>query len=126
MKKFSTLFLSIFLVFTMVGVAAAIPTYVGSYRVTDGPIWYGPTAPGPPVYSAREAAALVFGGVFTDFLISTNAALDYTTITNTGWYAEIGLGPAIFQHDYKLDLGPVGYNTPGWTAGDDVSLGIHK
>ena len=90
--------------------AQAVPIFVGSYAVWDGPVW----TTNPTVYSAREAAALVFGGSFTDYAVSINGSLDYTTITNTGWYDGWGEHSGmIFDHDYKLDVGGVGYNNPG-------------
>ncbi len=91
------------------GVAQAVPTYVGSYAVFDGPFW----ADNPPVYSAREAAALLFGGDPADYLISINPSQDYTTITLTGWYDGWGEHSGmIFGQDYKVDLGNPGYNDP--------------
>src|SRR4051812_29894797 len=67
-------------------VAQATPTFVGSYQVNDGPSWLG----NPPVYSATEAAALVFGGVAADYFVSILGSGDYTTITHTGWYDGYG------------------------------------
>ncbi|GEM_PF-5973240 len=43
-------------------------TYMGKFAVEDGPYWGN----NPRVYSAREAAALFFGGNPTDYAISTN------------------------------------------------------
>jgi hypothetical protein len=96
------------------GVAQAVPTYVGSYAVYDGPWWVD----NPPVYSAREAAALIFGGLPTDYLISINPSQDYTTITLTGWYDGWGEHQGmIFDQDYKLDTGNPGYNDPEYIEG---------
>jgi PEP-CTERM motif len=54
---------------------AAVYTYVGSWAVADGPLWSGPDAPGiAPSLSARQAAAFLFGGVYTDYAISTNGS----------------------------------------------------
>jgi len=97
----------------MCSAAQAVPTYVGSYAVHDGPNWWE----NPPVYSAREAAALIFGGLPTDYLISIDPSQDYTTITNTGWYdgwdEHSGM---VFDHDYKLDVGNPGYDDPSGTG----------
>jgi hypothetical protein len=69
------------------------------------------------VYSAREAAALVFGGVFTDYQISTNPnTVDPGTITFTGWYAVRGdQGGTEYAQDFKLQTG-TNYNDPGGEA----------
>ncbi len=94
------------LVFASVSQAAV---FVGSYAVFDGPSW--PT--NPPVYSGREAAALIFGGLFTDYAISIDPSMDPNTITNTAWYDGWGEHQGmIFHEDYKLDVGNPGYNDP--------------
>lgn len=90
--------------------AQAVPVYVGSYQVNDGPSWPN----NPAVYSATEAAALIFGGVASDYFISILSSLDYTTITHTGWYDGWGEHSGMeFDENYKLDLGAPGYNAPG-------------
>src|SRR5438874_10619137 len=66
-------------------------TFVGSYHVGDGPIWFAGT---PQALSARQAAALLFGGVYTDYAISTNSnTVDPNTITFTGFYDGFGVHP---------------------------------
>ncbi len=84
--------------------------FVGSYQVDSGPFW----ATNPLSYSAREAAAIVFGGVSTDYQISINPdTVDPGTITFTGWYSVWGIpGGAEFAQDYSLQTG-TGYNDPG-------------
>jgi hypothetical protein len=91
--------------------ATASPIYVGYYEVNDGPYW----GTNPTVYSAREAAALVFGGFYTDYAISINSSSnDPTTITHTAWYDGWGEHQGmIFGEDYKLDTGAPGYADPG-------------
>jgi hypothetical protein len=85
-------------------------TFVGSYAVFDGPNWPS----NPAVYSGREAAALIFGGLPTDYLISIDPSMDPNTITMTAWYDGWGEHQGmIFNHDYKLDVGNPGYNDPG-------------
>lgn len=99
--------------------ANAVPVYVGSYDVNDGPEW----TDNPPVYSAVEAAEIVFGPLAAGFeyLISVNG-LDVNNISLTGWYDVIGLGPDIFAQDFSQDGGPTpGYNGAGWANGDDIS-----
>jgi hypothetical protein len=86
-------------------------TYVGSFCVCDGPSW--PT--NPPCYTGQEAAALLFGGVPTDYVISTNPnTTDPNTITFTAMVSSWG-GPAFQEvpQDYKLDVPPAGYAVPG-------------
>jgi hypothetical protein len=94
------------------GATFAAPIFVGSYRVDQGPNW----TTNPTVYSATEAAALLFGGVAADYDISVNASQDANTITHTGWYTIWGVaGGSLFNEDYKLDSGGAGYNNPGGT-----------
>lgn len=91
---------------------AATYTYVGSWHVADGPYWADVDAGGAyttPVYSAVEAAALLFGGAPADYAISTvsNLAADINfSAWLDGWgdavtYAEDG-SPA--PQTYKLDM----------------------
>lgn len=90
-------------------IANAMPVYVGSYQVDQGPNW----TTNPTVYSATEAAALLFGGVASDYDIST-VDLNPLNINNMGWYTIWGVGGGtMFAEDYKLDLGAPGYNSPG-------------
>lgn len=90
--------------------AQAVPTFVGAYQVNDGPAW----VVNPEVYSATEAAALIFGGKASDYFISIVNSRDHTTITHTGWYDGWGEHWGMeFDENYKLDLGAPGYNTPG-------------
>jgi hypothetical protein len=84
-------------------------TYVGSYAVLYGPDWVD----NPPVYSAVEAAALIFGGLPSDYAISINSSQNPMTITFTGWYDGWGdHNGNIFAQNYKLDLGEPGYAYP--------------
>jgi hypothetical protein len=91
--------------------AQATPIYVGSYKVTDGPDWHN----NPAVYSATEAAALIFGGQAQNYFTSINSSQDASTITHTGWYdgwdEHTGM---IFNENYKLDVGEPGYNSSPW------------
>jgi len=104
-----TLLALVFSVTAFVIPAAAAPTYVGSYQVDDGPFW----TVNPTVYSAREAAALIFGGLPTDYFVSINPSLDSSTITFTGWYTTWGIGGGQeYQQDFKKVTG-TGYNDPG-------------
>lgn len=91
------------------GVASA-QTYVGSFRVQDGPYFED----NPPVYSAQEAAALLFGGQPADYAISINpSTTDPTTITHTAYYSTWGEGCGVFAETERVDEAPPGYRDPG-------------
>jgi hypothetical protein len=97
--------------------ATAAPTFLGSFAVNDGPSW----TLNPPVYSGQDAAALLFGGLPTDYLISVDSSLDPTTITGTAHYDGWAESDTIFAQNFKLDTGGAGYNSaPGvgsaWSA----------
>ncbi len=85
---------------------ASDPTFVfvGKYYVGDGPCWN----PAPPCYTAREAAALVFGGLPGDYAISVSPnTTDPATITHTAWVDGFGdtrylITPA--AEDFKIGL----------------------
>lgn len=57
--------------------AASASTFVGSFWVGAGPYFLN----NPPVYTGQEAAALIFGGVASDYWIS----VDPTVVTHTAW-----------------------------------------
>lgn len=87
-------------------------TYVGSFQVDQGPNW----TTNPTVYSAAEAAALLFGGIASDYDISTVDS-NVANINNMGWYSTWGVsGGQMYNEDYKLDLGAPGYNDPSGTG----------
>jgi gliding motility-associated-like protein len=84
--------------------------FVGSYAVNEGPEW----GSNPPVYSAQEAAALIFGGSPSDYAISIDPSTsDPGTITFTAWYDGWGVADQIYAHDFKRDDDPTGYALPG-------------
>jgi hypothetical protein len=93
-------------------------SYVGSYDVADGPEF----SQNPTVYSALEAAALIFGGTTAHYAISINPdQSDPNTITFSGWYDGIGEHQGlIFNQDFKYDEGAPGYYDPG-TVGSAYS-----
>lgn len=98
--------------------AFAMPSYVGSFEVDDGPWWTS----NPGVYSGVEAAALLFGGLASDYRISIDGSLDANTITDTAWYTIVGIaGGHIYDDDYSLDMGEDGYAGAGWIHGGDIS-----
>lgn len=62
--------------------ASAAPlTYVDSFNVFDG----RSADSAPRAMSARQIAALLFGGAYTDYAISTSSSRDWTTVTHTAW-----------------------------------------
>lgn len=101
---------------------AATYTFVGSWSVYNdaAPEWndsaYASTN-GPLAYTAQEAAALLFGGSASDYVISTvdNNPLN---VNFQAWYDVIGYGGAVFAQDYSnkydgLYYGPVDSFTVG-------------
>ena len=96
-----------------VGAADAVTyTYVGSWSLgTDGTVW----TDNPAVFTGQEAAAYQFGGVSSDYVIST-AGSDPALINNSAWvdgwadgytYALSGTPAA---QDYSFDSTGLGYN----------------
>ena len=62
--------------------ASAAPlTYVDSFNVFDGPS----ADSAPLAMSARQVAAMLFGGAYTDYAISISSSRDWTTVTHTAW-----------------------------------------
>lgn len=59
---------------------ASAQVYVGKYSVEDGAPW----ATNPVCYTPQEAAALLFGGVASDYAISTKGD-DPALIDHMGW-----------------------------------------
>ncbi len=101
-------------------VEAATYTYVGSWQVYDpaAPVWTSAPPNGPLAYTAQEAAALLFGGVASDYAISTISDL-VADIDFQGWYDVIGFGAAIFAQDYNNKyLGQYYGPTVGYNFGD--------
>ena len=107
MKK---LFTGLLVVASLSGYAQS---YVGSFRVGDGPCW--PSA--PVCYTAQEAAALIFGGNPSDYSISTNSSTtNPLTITHTAWIDGYGDSRYFFNaapENYKLNTL---YNYPAFSA----------
>lgn len=81
--------------------ASAITTYVGSWQVDQGPAWK--TA--PHAYTGQEAAALLFGGSATDYIIST---VDNTVknINYMAWESTYGVsGGSQVADDFSVSTG---------------------
>ena len=82
----------------------------GQYVVNDGPPW----GENPPTYTCREACALIFGGVPTDYACSTASTVPPNRQAFLMGYAADPTCNNIFSEDYKVfDT----YSGPGaWSA----------
>lgn len=97
-------------VFLAAAGTASAQTYVGSFNVSDGPVW----TTNPPVYSALEAAALLFGGSPADYAVSVDPnTTNPATITHTAYYDGWGEDCAIYPETERVDVAPAGYADPG-------------
>lgn len=89
---------------------AEIYTYVGSWSIGDGPSW----TTNPDVYSGQEAAAFLFGGNASDYVISTisnnPAEINFLTFLDGWGDTQYVLNPQ--SQSWKLDSGAPGYNDP--------------
>lgn len=97
--------------------SAATYTYVGNWSVYNeaAPYWYGHGQTGPLAYTAQEAAALLFGGNASDYVISSVGS-DVDDIDNMAWYDIIGFGAALKAQDYFVKyLGQFYGPTSGYT-----------
>ncbi|WP_246831384.1 VPLPA-CTERM sorting domain-containing protein [Pseudotabrizicola formosa] len=81
---------------------AATYTFVGSWDVYNdlAPVWTSAPPDGPLAYTAQEAAAFLFGGAASDYVISTVSDL-VADIDFMAWYDVIGYGEAMFAQDYN-------------------------
>ena len=104
--------------------ASAAPIFVGAWDLFAGPYWGTRTA---PIYSAQDAAALLFGGVATDYAVSTNGS-NAANIDFKAWYDQYGIGPSIMAQDIRIDTGVSGvYDSRGDTSAyvrDNASPGL--
>ena len=101
---------------TVAGAAGAVTyTYVGSWHVGDGPVWTS----NPAVYTGQEAAALLFGGVASDYAISTvdNLVADINFMAHVDGWADSQFLTGTVAQNYSLDTGGGGYNSnPGYQS----------
>jgi hypothetical protein len=100
MTKVGLMTAAALIVMTMSGAAQAAYEYVGSWEVDQGPSW----GTEPLAYTGQEAAALLFGGVASDYVTSTSGS-NPGTINFDAWYSVIGYsgpnnGGALFPEDY--------------------------
>ncbi|MFC0254651.1 PEP-CTERM sorting domain-containing protein [Massilia consociata] len=107
-------------------------TYIGNYDVGAGPSW----GANPRLYSAIEAATLVFGALSgtKTYAISTVDSF----VNHLAWYDGYGDGTHLptynmygggvaLAENYLVDVGPAGYNTVGdfsaYVGSDRAALG---
>jgi hypothetical protein len=98
--------------------ASATPIFAGQWNLYSNPYWM--TDPGPTSLTGQEAAALLFGGSASDYLISTvgpNAA----DINSMAWYDIYAYANRLGQYaqDYKVDGNGNGFYD-GW--GDSSAM----
>lgn len=65
--------------------ADAALVFIGSWRVDQGPSWIGT----PPAYTGQQTAAFLFGGMASDYSIST-IGNDPGSIDNLAWVSVVG------------------------------------
>jgi hypothetical protein len=86
-------------------------TYVGSWEVDQGPSW----ETSPTAYSGQQAAALLFGGTASEYVISTvnNNVLD---INFENWISTYGVAGGEIVADNYLVSNAGRYSTHGDTS----------
>ncbi|TDK67558.1 PEP-CTERM sorting domain-containing protein [Sapientia aquatica] len=115
--KFKSIVGASILAASMIGSAYASPVYVGSWEVDNGPDW----GTVPLAYTGQEAAALLFGGVASDYVISTVdssvADINYSNWVSTWGGACNGVSPCgtIVADDFAISTNGQ-YVNPGDTS----------
>lgn len=85
--------------------SATTYSYAGSWQVDDGPYWANFLPNGPLAYSGQQAAALLFGGNASHYVVST-VDNNPAHINFSAWYSVIGYsgnqgnGGSILADDY--------------------------
>lgn len=72
---------AVMLLWSSASMAAATYAYIGSFNVYDGAF----VDDVPEALSARQAAAYLFGGVYSDYAISVLDSRDPLSISHTAW-----------------------------------------
>jgi hypothetical protein len=85
--------------------ASATPVFAGAWDLYSEPYWLADDL--PPIYTGQAAAALLFGGSASDYVISTVSA-NAADINYQAWYDQYGFAPDIFAQDYVSDDGEAG------------------
>jgi hypothetical protein len=87
--------------------------YVGSWDLYSNGSWMSFDA---PILSGQDAAAYLFGGVASDYVISTQGT-NVANIDFSAWYDVYGSGIRFDAQDYRVDTGEPGiYDTDGDTS----------
>lgn len=89
---------------TGMSIASATPTFVGSWDLYSGVSWSGGTA---PTSSGQSAAAAIFGGSASDYVISTVDS-NVANINHMAWLDQIYIGVHQFSESYFVDAGVLG------------------
>jgi hypothetical protein len=76
--------------------ASATPIFVGQWDLYSHPYWQD--NPPPAVLSGQQAAAILFGGAASDYLIST-AGANAADIDYMAWYDHYGFAGSQARHD---------------------------
>ena len=102
------------------GASAQTYTFVGSWQVDDGPQWFST----PAAMSGQQAAAFLFGGAASNYVISTvdsNAA----NIDDLSWVSVFGVdGGQRVAQDYVVSTGGLYQNVNDTSAYvDDNAIG---
>jgi hypothetical protein len=111
-----------FLLCGSAGEAKAALVFVGSWQVYDpsAPVWSGSPPNGPLAYTGQEAAALLFGGNPSDYVISTVDS-NPANVNHMAWYDTIGIGGGIFAEDYDVKYLGLYYGPTSGYSGVPVS-----
>lgn len=83
--------------------ASAAPIFVGAWNLYSGQDWRNSA----PTLTAQMAAASLFGGAATDYVISTGGE-NVATINFSAWYDVYGVGPHLAAQDFMIDTGVIG------------------
>jgi hypothetical protein len=117
-KMFLVTFFSLgLLIFALNPALAATYSYVNSWQVDQGPFWTSV----PQAYTGQEAAAYLFGGLPSDYAISTVDSnplnIDFQAWVSTWGGACGGAYPCgtIVAENYKVSTGGL-YSTTGDTS----------
>ena len=108
MKALKQVFTAIVLAAAAASVSAA-PIFAGAWDLYSGESWTN----NAPTLTAQMAAASLFGGEASDYVISTNGD-NVADINSMAWYDGYAVGPHIAAQDFMIDTGVIGiYDRPG-------------
>ena len=115
MKKTKRIYLALLAVLLSPMAANADYVYVGSWIVGDGPVWTS----NPDVYSGQDAAAFLFGGLASDYAISTidSSVANINFLTFLDGYGDLSLLASPAAQNYSLSSNGGGYDAyPSFSA----------